>query len=260
MLRRIFVKIGYKYMKYRGIELKADAIGEDVDGRVYIEAYAAVFGNVDSYSDVIERGAFRKSITGENASRIRLCYQHDMSDVRGKITDIYEDEYGLRIKAVLSRTQAGKDLAIQLIDGELNELSIGYCVKESEVVDGIRHLIEVDLLECSIVSRAANERATVISVEKKEALINDVPNLNDEELAALREAVEREFSNRVLDIMVEKAEEEEDIDEEDEDLKSELEDDETPEDDEEEEKSEDEIEEDEDEDKTPDDEEDEEEK
>lgn len=234
MLRRIFVKIDYKYMIHRNIELKSEAIAQGDDGRVYIEAYAAVFGNVDSYNDVIMKGAFQKTISGNNASRIRLCYQHNLSDVRGKIVDIYEDDYGLRIKAVLSRTTAGKDLAIQLLDGELNELSIGYCVKDIRMENDIRYLTEIELLECSIVSRAANERATVISVEKKEALINDVPNLSDEELAALREAVEREFSNRVLDIMTEKAEEEE--------------------------KSEDEIEEDEDEDKTPDDEKDEEEK
>jgi HK97 family phage prohead protease len=210
MLRRIFVEIEYKHMIHRNIELKSESIAQGDDGRVYIEAYAAVFGNVDTYNDVIVKGAFEKTISGNNASRIRLCYQHNMSDVRGKIVDIYEDDYGLRIKAQLSRTQAGKDLAIQLLDGELNELSIGYCVKDSRTENDIRYLTEIDLLECSIVSRAANDKATVISVEKKEELINDVPNLSDEELAALREAVEHEFSKRVLNLMTEKVEEEED--------------------------------------------------
>ena len=185
-------------MDYRDIEIKSDAITKDDEGRVYIEAYAAVFGNVDSYSDVIEKGAFSKSLSGKNASRIRFCYQHNMSDVRGKILEIKEDDYGLKIKAVLSRTTAGKDLAIQLLDGELNELSIGYRTKQSDVVKGIRHLREVELMECSIVSRAANDKARVLSVERKDEMVSHLDQLDNNDLTALKAAVEREYSERVI--------------------------------------------------------------
>lgn len=185
-------------MNFRDIEIKADAITRDDDGRVYIEAYAAVFGNVDSYSDIIERGAFTKSIGAESASRIRFCYQHNMSDVRGKILEVSEDDYGLRIKAQLSRTQAGKDLAIQLLDGELNELSIGYRTKQSDVIDGIRHLREIELMECSIVSRAANDKARILSIERKNEIISQLNQLDDNDLTALRKSVEGEYAKRVI--------------------------------------------------------------
>ena len=185
-------------MNFRDIELKNDAITQDDEGRVYIEAYAAVFGNVDSYSDVIEKGAFSKSLSEKNASRIRFCFQHNMSDVRGKIIDIKEDEYGLKIKAVLSRTTAGKDLAIQLLDGELNELSIGYRTKQSDVVKGIRHLREVELMECSIVSRAANEKARILSVERKNEMVSQLDQLDDNDLTSLKSAIEHEYAKRVI--------------------------------------------------------------
>lgn len=185
-------------MIYRDIEIKADEITQDESGRVTIEAYAAVFGNIDSYADVIQKGAFANSIGGDRAQRIRFCYQHNMSDVRGKILEIHEDDYGLRIKAQLSRTQAGKDLAIQLLDGELNELSIGYRTKQSEVVDGIRHLREVELMECSIVSRAANEKARILSVERKNEMVSQLDQLDDNDLTALKSAVECEYAKRVI--------------------------------------------------------------
>ena len=185
-------------MTFRDIELKSDSITKDDEGRVYIEAYAAVFGNIDSYSDVIEKGAFQKSISDKSASRIRFCYQHNMADVRGKIIEITEDDYGLKIKAMLSRTQAGKDLAIQLIDGELNELSIGYRTKQSDIIRGIRHLKEVELMECSIVSRAANDKARILSVERKNEIVSQLDQLDDNDLTALRSAVEREFAHRII--------------------------------------------------------------
>jgi len=40
------------------------------------EGYAAVFGNRDSWDDIIEPGAFAKTIK-ERASKIRVLWQHD---------------------------------------------------------------------------------------------------------------------------------------------------------------------------------------
>ena len=121
-----------------------------------------------------------------------------MADVRGKIIEITEDDYGLKIKAMLSRTQAGKDLAIQLLDGELNELSIGYRTKQSDIIRGIRHLKEVELMECSIVSRAANDKARILSVERKNEIVSQLDQLDDNDLTALKSAVEREFAHRII--------------------------------------------------------------
>ena len=39
---------------------------------LYIEAYGAYFGNVDSYGDVIRAGAFKSFLASEDAQRVKL--------------------------------------------------------------------------------------------------------------------------------------------------------------------------------------------
>lgn len=184
-------------MEYKSIQLKLDDIHRDGE-YLYIEAYASVFGNVDSYRDIVDKGAFARTINGDNRPRIKFCYQHDLKDVRGKIMDIQEDEYGLKCTIRTSRTQKGQELAIQIEDGELFELSIGYNTKESDVIDGIRHIKEVELIEVSIVSRAANPKAVITDSERKEEFISGIKNMNDEELIRVRDEANNEYYNRII--------------------------------------------------------------
>lgn len=41
-----------------------------------VTGIASVFGNVDSYGDIVQRGAFKKTVQ-ENARRIRHLWMHD---------------------------------------------------------------------------------------------------------------------------------------------------------------------------------------
>ena len=50
------------------IEVKAVPEGKNL----FVEGYAAIFGNEDSYNDIIVAGAFTKTITGKEGKRIRL--------------------------------------------------------------------------------------------------------------------------------------------------------------------------------------------
>ena len=67
------------------------------DGTLHIKAYALVFGNVDSYGDIIAENACDEFLKSENADRLRLCYQHDMNEVIGVITDKGVDATGMWI-------------------------------------------------------------------------------------------------------------------------------------------------------------------
>ena len=88
--------------------------------------YAAVFGNVDSGGDVIEKGAFAKTIV-EDFARIKILSQHNSYDLPiGKPLELREDEKGLYIRGKISDTQTGRDIRTLLKDGVLAELSIGY--------------------------------------------------------------------------------------------------------------------------------------
>ena len=139
-------------------------------GNLYIEGYAAKFGNVDSYNDIIQQGAFALFLASEDAKRVRLCYQHDFDNVIGVIESMSEDEQGLKFRAKISNTTLGKDVATLLEDGAINEFSIGYRTIKSSMDEqqNIRTLQEVYLWEISPVTRAANEKATLQASERKE--------------------------------------------------------------------------------------------
>ena len=159
---------------------------EKTDTNLYIEGYGAYFGNVDSYGDVINAGAFKSFLASEDAQRVKLCWQHNFDDVLGVIEEMSEDERGLRFRAKISNTTLGRDAATLIEDGALNEFSIGYGVKAAEYPDdrasGIDRIItDIYLYEISLVSRAANPKATLEGAERKDDNINNNQNSNEME-------------------------------------------------------------------------------
>ena len=171
---------------------------------LYIEGYAATFGVKDSYGDIINVGAFANTLTADR-KRIRFCYQHDMDKVIGKILDIKEDATGLWFKAKVSNTGLGQDVAILVEDEAVNEMSIGYRTKVStwDDVNEIRYLVEIELAEISIVTRAANKEAVITSAEVKgekdtEGRAIDFEKLSNERLEELKKCTDREYYKRIL--------------------------------------------------------------
>ena len=155
------------------------------DTNLYIEGYGAYFGNRDSYGDIIAPGAFSAFLASEDAQRVKLCWQHDFDDVLGVIEEMREDERGLWFRAMISNTTLGKDAATLIEDGALNEFSIGYTAKAAEFPqDGSaeRVLTEIYLYEISLVSRAANPKATLEGVERKQDETTTTTNQNNEEM------------------------------------------------------------------------------
>ena len=140
-----------------------------VDGETGVfEGYASIFHWEDSYGEVVEPGAFKKSLE-HNASRIRVCYQHDSHNPIGIPEEIQEDGRGLHVKARISRTALGRDVITLLRDGVINEMSIGYNVLESREEEGVRYLEELQLWEVSLVTWGANEQALVTGVKERSA-------------------------------------------------------------------------------------------
>jgi len=189
------LNIEQKSIVCREVKLSRD------EKHLYIEAYGAYFGNIDSYGDVINAGAFKAFLASEDAGRVKLCWQHDFNDVIGVITEMGEDEKGLWFKATISNTAKGKDAATLIEDGALNEFSIGYSTREAEYpseeetrATGVyRYLKEVYLYEISLVTRAANPKATLTGTERKdETQTTKNTNKMDEELKKQLEEMKRE--------------------------------------------------------------------
>ena len=148
---------------------------------LYIEGYAAVYGNVDSYKDIVQAGAFDAFLASEDAKRVKFCYSHSMREVIGKVEEMKSDEKGLWFRAKISNTTLGKDVATLIDDEALTEFSIGYKTEDSIYKDdGVRLLTKLSLYEISVVSRAANPKATLTGTERKEEQMDEKPTALDQ--------------------------------------------------------------------------------
>lgn len=134
------------------------------------EGYGSVFGNVDSYREVVEPGAFVGSLAKRKPRGIKMLWQHDSSQPIGVYDDMAEDAKGLWVKGrlLIDVSPRAKEAYGLLREGALDGLSIGYrTVKAEPHPDkaGVTRLTELDLREVSVVTFAANERARVETIK-----------------------------------------------------------------------------------------------
>lgn len=144
--------------------------------------YGAVFGNVDSYGDVIDPGAFSKYLADVHEGKQSwpaMLSQHggwgmtaeDMTPI-GVWTDLSEDGHGLKVSGQFADTPRGIEmyrLSKMTPRAAIDGLSIGYIPKEweprSKPEDPRRRLKRIDLVEISPVTFPANDKARVGSVK-----------------------------------------------------------------------------------------------
>jgi len=179
------------------------------------EGYGSVFGNKDLGNDVIEKGAFTKSIKRRTNKGVKLLYQHKSDMPIGVFDEIREDDHGLVVKGRLAlKTQAGAEAYELLKMGALDGLSIGFKINPSEVSydrrSNKRIIKEVDLMEVSLVTFPMNPQATVRSVKGQEISIRewekgmrDAFNLSRSESKMAAKAVTDVFVQREVDTSAE---------------------------------------------------------
>ena len=179
------------------------------------EGYGSVFGNKDLGNDVIEKGAFTKSIKRRTNKGVKLLYQHKSDMPIGVFDEIREDDHGLVVKGRLAlKTQAGAEAYELLKMGALDGLSIGFKINPSEVSydrrANKRIIKEVDLMEVSLVTFPMNPQATVRSVKGQEISIRewekgmrDAFNLSRSESKMAAKAVTDVFVQREVDTSAE---------------------------------------------------------
>ena len=121
--------------------------------------YAAIFDRPDRGGDVVRKGAFAKAL--ERAGEVPLLWQHKADAVIGRIEHLSEDKRGLRVIASLGDQRVARLLETKRIDG----LSFGYRVREAKSAGRLRELIELDLVEVSLVAHPMQPKARVHAVE-----------------------------------------------------------------------------------------------
>jgi len=124
--------------------------------------YAAVFDRPDRGGDIIRKGAFAKAL--ERSGEVPLLWQHQAGAVIGKVEQLREDERGLRVIASVGDARASRLLGSGKVDG----LSFGYRVREAKSGGGLRELIELELIEVSLVANPMQPKARVHAVETRE--------------------------------------------------------------------------------------------
>ena len=173
--------------------IKADLTAdENEEGR--ISGYASVYGNIDSYSEVIDKGAFSEILADIDAGKVAMPlmlanHEHYSGCPIGIWDSLEVDSKGLKISGIINtEIQLGKEIYSSLKFAKDNNssssmgLSIGYYPDwDKYVVDKeyIGHIFSVKKLpEVSIVNFPANTQAVVTDI-KRDCLIEEIKKLSN---------------------------------------------------------------------------------
>jgi len=129
---------------------------------VRLAGYAAVFDVPDRGRDVVRRGAFA------GAGAVPLLWQHDAARPVGRVERVEEDARGLRVEARFAEGSEGAREAATLVKaGALGGLSFGYRVRRARAdrARGLRELLELELIEISLVTFPMQPLARVLSID-----------------------------------------------------------------------------------------------
>lgn len=163
-------------MKYKSAAMQVRAFDYEVkavsdDG--LFSGYGSVFGNVDSYNEIVAPGAFAESLeeTKSKGRTFPVLWQHRSGEPIGNwdIESLKEDSHGLFGSGELWLDDApyAKVAYRGMKSRAITGLSIGYYVKEDSFDEKtrIRTLKRVDLVEISVVTAPANDDARIDAVK-----------------------------------------------------------------------------------------------
>jgi HK97 family phage prohead protease len=170
--------VEYKHLKF---EIKA------LNDQGEFEGYAAVKGNVDSYGDIIDHGAFKRTIRAKR--QVPILFMHDPSRPVGLSSHMSEDDKGLytRGKLDIEGNETARLVYSGLKAGYIDGLSIGFnVVKDDMNKRGNRILKEIKLLEYSLITKgfAANDMALVSgfkSTQDYDSLLKRIKHLEEQQ-------------------------------------------------------------------------------
>lgn len=194
-------KLG-KELLVKSFNVNKDLTDNDGDQPDF-QGYLSTYGNSDRVGDIIEKGAFDKSIARDSTTT--LLYQHDRSNVIG-VLNLSLDDKGVFFKAYLTKElDSYKDTKANLKIGALKYMSISMNIINFEYrgdnpIEQLNPMIvkEADILEGSIVTVPANIEAEITSVKEFRQKAFDEFNKKNKELE-LKKQLLKEF-NKDLNI------------------------------------------------------------
>ena len=155
-------------LQHKQFGFKAETVKDDGT----FSGYGSVFGNVDSYDEIVAAGAFKKSLAVIKSAGdpLPVLWQHNSAQPIGGYTELAEDDTGLVVSGFLLKDDVAlaREAYALMKARVVKGLSIGYYVRNASYDEktGIRTLNELDLREISVVTFPANEQAQVESVKQ----------------------------------------------------------------------------------------------
>lgn len=149
-------------LEHKNFALEVKHLGDDGT----FQGLLSVYDVVDEMGDIVERGAFAKSLV-ENGGDVPLLWQHDTALPIGRLT-LTDGEKGLEAKGrlLLSDDVPQAKTAYALLKaGVVKGMSIGFRIVKKKVEDNLRLLKELRLFEGSLVTIPANRFALVSEVK-----------------------------------------------------------------------------------------------
>lgn len=151
-------------------------------------AYASVFGNKDSYGDVVIPGAFADTLTEwkDSGNVLPLLFGHNMSDPDyniGHVKDASEDAHGLLTRNQLDLDNPKAVQVYRLLKGRrLSQMSFAYDVleggeaqrqKSADTTDTetVYELRKLKLYEVSVVPIGANQETEILAVKAAQSAL-----------------------------------------------------------------------------------------
>jgi len=128
------------------------------------EGALSVYNKIDLGGDLIEPGAFAKTIK-EHGNEVPLLWQHKTDKPIGMLT-LVDGPEALKVSGRIEmETIAGREAYILIKARIVKGLSIGYDTVKEVVEGGVRRLKEIRLWEGSIVTFPMNEAAIISAVK-----------------------------------------------------------------------------------------------
>lgn len=138
-----------------------------------VSGYFAMFGNKDLDGDIIESGSFTKTIRErgpQGKGLIKYLLDHNKEKSVALITNLYEDDKGLKYEAKIGTHFAGQDFQKMVESGLINQHSVGF-ITIKEMFDSqskANRIKEIMLLEGSAVQfLGANPETTFIDLKSE---------------------------------------------------------------------------------------------
>lgn len=153
------------------IDLRASDFSKGI-----LRGYASKFGNINSYREIVDAGAFEETIKPENRgprvrdgatgpetrSKIKYLWQHDTNEPMGIPLVLREDSVGLYHETQVADTPTMRERLELIRLGVVDGFSIGFKTLDFLYDDaGIQHKTLIKLYEYSSVTFPADEHALV---------------------------------------------------------------------------------------------------